>query len=98
MIICLIISTFGVNLAGWMTQGFHLKLVGQPDQNGNRLWEPEASNRVWRPSDGNSLWLKSGQCDVRSQPLSLTSVTLETLMPASLFLLPSLFVEDATWG
>ena len=91
------VSTFAVTLAAWMTGGFHLKLVGF-DDHGNKVWEPDASNRVWRPCDGGSLWLKSGQCDVRSQPLSLTTLTLEVLMPASLSPAPTLSLQDAAEG
>jgi 1,4-alpha-glucan branching enzyme len=87
------ISTFTVPLAGWMTAGFHLKLVGRnPD--GSELWEPDASNRVWRPADGATLWLKSGQCDVRSAPLTLTATTLEVLVPATLQPLPTINLRD----
>jgi 1,4-alpha-glucan branching enzyme len=91
------VSTFVVTLAGWMTKGFHLKLVG-PGSSDNRLWEPDASNRVWRPCDGTTLWLKSGQCDVRRQPLALTSVTVDVLVPATLSPPPSLTLEDVTEG
>jgi 1,4-alpha-glucan branching enzyme len=88
------ISTFNVALLGWMTNGFHLKLMrpgtnGQPD-----VWEPDASNRVWRPCDGKALWLKSGQNDVRSQPLALTSFALEVLYPAAFPNAPSLLLRD----
>jgi len=76
------VSTFTVPLAGWMVAGFHLKLMTN-GANGGQIWEPNASNRVWRPCDGTSLWLKSGQCDVRSQPLALTPVPLEILVPAA---------------
>ena len=39
------VSTFVVTLADWMTEGFHLKLVG-PGLSDNRLWEADASNRI----------------------------------------------------
>jgi 1,4-alpha-glucan branching enzyme len=84
------VSTFRVTLLPWMTAGFHLKLM-QPAAN---VWEPDASNRVWRPCDGNSLWLKSGQCDVRSQPLTLTPVALEVLYSASQPAPPRLTLND----
>ena len=80
-----------------MTSGFHLKLVGF-DNNRNKVWEPDASNRVWRPCDGDSLWLKSGQCDVRSEPLSLTTLALEVLLPASLSQAPALSLLDVAEG
>ncbi len=51
------VSTFVVQLANWMTQGFHLKLIG-PGADDKRVWETDASNRVWRPCDGKFLWLK----------------------------------------
>ena len=86
-------STFSVTLAAWMTNGFHLKLVGtNPD--GSDLWEPDSSNRVWRPADGSRLWLKSGQCDVRNAPLSLTAVELQVLVPAALQPIPSVTLTD----
>ena len=91
------VSTFVVTLADWMTEGFHLKLVG-PGLSDNRLWEADASNRIWRPCDGNSLWLKSGQCDVRSQPLLLTPLDLEVLVPAALSPAPSLTLTDVAEG
>ena len=84
------VSTFSVILLPWMTTGFHLKLM-QPAGN---VWEPDESNRVWRPCDGASLWLKSGQCDVRSQPLALTSVALEVLYSAQLNAPPELILTD----
>jgi 1,4-alpha-glucan branching enzyme len=76
------VSTFTVPLASWMVAGFHLKLMTY-GANGNKIWEADSSNRVWRPCDGASPWLKSGQCDVRSQPLALTPVQLEVLVPAA---------------
>jgi 1,4-alpha-glucan branching enzyme len=91
------VSTFVVTLADWMTGGFHLKLVG-PGPSDTRVWEPDASNRVWRPCDGNAVWLKSGQCDVRSQPLSLTPLDVEVLVPAALSPPPSLLLQDVTEG
>ena len=84
------ISTFQVALLPWMTSGFNLKLV-QPAGN---VWEPDAANRVWRPGDGASLWLKSGQCDLRSQPFSLTAVALEVLYSASQTTPPQLALTD----
>ncbi|MGA2256521.1 MAG: alpha-amylase family glycosyl hydrolase [Thermoguttaceae bacterium] len=89
------VSTFVVTLADWMTAGFHLKLIG-PGPADKRLWEPDASNRVWRPCDGTALWLKSGQCDVRSQPLTLTALDVEVLMSAALSPPPSLTLQDVT--
>ena len=88
------LSTFNINLLSWMTNGFHLKLMcpgngGQPD-----VWEPDASNRVWRPCDGNSIWLKSGQVDVRSQPLTISSFAIESLFPASQANPPNLSLRD----
>jgi len=91
------VSTFSVSLADWMIGGFHLKLVGF-DDHGAKVWEPDASNRVWQPCDGNSCWLKSGQCDVRSAPLSLTTLTLEVFMPASLVNAPTLALTDNAEG
>ena len=90
------VSRFVVTLAGWMTKGFHLKLVG-PGPIDRRLWETDASNRVWRPRDGDTLWLKSGQCDVRSHPLALTPLDVEVLMPAGVSP-PSMILEDVTEG
>lgn len=92
------ISTFRVTLAPWMTSGFNLKLM-QPGTNIQAaVWEPNASNRVWRPCDGASLWLKSGQCDVRSQPLTLTPVALEVLYSATLLAPPQLTLTDLVEG
>ncbi|WP_227254579.1 alpha-amylase family glycosyl hydrolase [Frigoriglobus tundricola] len=90
------VSTFVVTLLDWMTNGFHLKLVGAGPSD-TRLWEPDASNRVWRPCDGNTLWLKSGQCDVRGQPLSLVPLTVEVQVPAGRTP-PSLSLTDVTEG
>lgn len=92
------VSTFGVPLTSWMTSGFHLKLFSKPDDHGNIVWEPDASNRVWRPCDGKELWLKSGQCDVRGQQLTLTPLTVEVLMPASLASNPALILQDVAEG
>jgi 1,4-alpha-glucan branching enzyme len=89
------VSTFIVPLFSWMTAGFHFKLT--TDGTGNQVWEPDASNRFWRPCDGVSLWIKSGQCDVRNQPLALTAVDLEILLPASLAA-PQLTLEDNAEG
>jgi hypothetical protein len=87
-------STFTVTLASWMTGGFHMKLM-RPGANGQAdLWEPDASIRVWRPCDGKSLWLKSGENDVRSQPLALTPFALEVLYPAALPSAPVLVLQD----
>jgi 1,4-alpha-glucan branching enzyme len=88
------VSTFRVTLLPWMTAGFHLKLMQPAAPNQAAVWEPDASNRVWRPVDGASLWLKSGQCDVRSQPLVLTPVALEVLYSASLASPPQLELRD----
>ncbi len=44
---------------------------------------------------GPLLWLKSGQCDVRSQPLTLTALDVEVLMSATLSP-PSLTLQDVT--
>jgi len=82
------ISTFRVTLAEWMTAGFHLKLMNGPK------WEPDSSNRVWRPCDGSELWLKSGQCDVRSQSLALTTYSLEVLYSAQLAAPPQFALRD----
>lgn len=88
------LSTFTVPLQSWMTGGFHLKLMrAAPDGTGH-AWEPDSANRVWRPCDGASLWLKSGQNDVRSEPLSLTPVSLEVLYPANLQSPPVLWLHD----
>jgi 1,4-alpha-glucan branching enzyme len=92
------VSTFRVTLMPWMTSGFHLKLMQPAANNQAALWEPDASNRVWRPRDGASLWLKSGQCDVRSQPLALTPVALEVLYSASLATPPQLTLTDLVEG
>lgn len=89
------ISTFSVTLADWMTSGFHLKLTSPgTGPNGSDVWEPDASIRVWRPCDGSSLWLKSGENDVRSTPLALTSFPVEVLYPAALAAAPALAVTD----
>jgi hypothetical protein len=77
------ISSFAITLETWMMNGFHFKLTGW-DTSGVQIWEQDTSNRVWRPCDGASLWIKSGQCDVRSQPLTLTQIDLEVLLPATL--------------
>jgi 1,4-alpha-glucan branching enzyme len=90
------VSTFSVTLAAWMTAGFHLKLVTHA-ADGTQLWEADASNRVWRPCDGAALWLKSGQCDVRNQPLALTPVQLEVLLPATATV-PALTLTDVAEG
>ena len=74
------VSGFAVPLAGWMTAGFHFKMVTAD----GGYWEPDASNKVWRPSDGSAMWMKSGQASVRNQPLTLTSVPVEALIPAAL--------------
>lgn len=86
-------STFSVNLADWMVAGFHFKLVGR-DARGQDTWEPDSSNRVWRPCDGAALSLKSGQYDVRSVPLALTTAPLQVMVPASLEPLPTLTLTD----
>ena len=92
------ISTFRVTLTQWMATGFHLKLMQPAANNQPALWEPDTSNRMWRPCDGASLWLKSGQCDVRNQPLALTAVPLEVLYSASLPVAPQLALEDTVEG
>lgn len=92
------ISTFRVTLLPWMTTGFNLKLMQPATNNQAALWEPDASNRVWRPCDGASLWLKSGQCDVRTQPLTLTSVALQVMYSASLATPPQLTLNDLVEG
>lgn len=89
------ISTFRISLAPWMTSGFHLKLMQPATGNNPEVWEPDSSNRVWRPCDGASLWLKSGQPDVRNQPLQLTAFPLEVLHSASMQSPPSLTLTDA---
>jgi 1,4-alpha-glucan branching enzyme len=86
------VSTFSVPLASWMAAGFHLKLMTY-GADGIQIWEADSSNRVWRPCDGASLWLKSGQCDVRSQPLALAPVQLEILLPAAA-VAPALTLND----
>jgi 1,4-alpha-glucan branching enzyme len=83
-------STFNVVLADWMTSGFHLKLMS-PVTN---IWEPDTSIRVWRPCDGKEIWLKSGENDVRSQPLTLTTFPLEVLYPAALGSAPAMALTD----
>ena len=88
------ISTFNVTLAGWMTNGFHLKLMCPPRNNQGAVWEPDASNRVWRPGDGKAIWIKSGENDVRNAPLALTSFPVEVLYPAALAGAPTLVVRD----
>jgi 1,4-alpha-glucan branching enzyme len=89
------ISTFTVPLASWMVGGFHFKLMlPASGANSQAVWEPDASNRVWRPGDGNVLWIKSGENDVRSQPLALTPFPVEVLYPASLGAAPVLAVTD----
>jgi len=92
------VSTFRVTLQPWMTSGFNLKLMQPPKNNHGAVWEPDASNRVWRPCDGAALWLKSGQCDVRSQPLALTPTTLEVLYGAALANPPAIMLQDLVEG
>jgi 1,4-alpha-glucan branching enzyme len=87
------VSTFRVTLLPWMTTGFHLKLM-QPAA----VWEANSANRVWRPCDGASVWLKSGQCDVRQQPLALTPAALEVLYSSSLVAPPQLALNDLAEG
>ena len=91
------ISTFTFALAGWMRGGFHFKL-SVPDGKGGLVWEDDSSNRVWRPSDGNTLWIKSGQCDVRDQPLALTPVSLQVLIPSAMPNPPTLTLRDLAEG
>ncbi|MGC9944628.1 MAG: alpha-amylase family glycosyl hydrolase, partial [Verrucomicrobiota bacterium] len=89
------ISTFSVTLAAWMTAGFHFKLMSPgTGPNGQDVWEPDASNRVWRPCDGSALWVKSGENDVRSTPLTLTSFLVEVLYPAAAATAPDLVITD----
>ena len=89
-------STFNVTLAAWMIAGFHSKLMSPgTGVNGQDVWEPDVSNRVWRPGDGNSLWVKSGENDVRSQPLTLTAFPVEVLYPAAMAAAPVLVVTDS---
>ena len=92
------VSTFRVTLQSWMTSGFNLKLMQPAGNNQAEVWEPNSSNRVWRPCDGASLWLKSGQCDVRSQPLALTPTALEVLYGAALSSPPPLVLQDLVEG
>ncbi len=92
------ISTFRVTLLPWMTTGFNLKLMRPATNNQVALWEPDASNRLWRPCDGASLWLKSGQCDLRSQPLTLTPVALQVMYSARLAAPPQLTLNDLVEG
>jgi 1,4-alpha-glucan branching enzyme len=92
------VSTFRVSLQPWMTAGFNLKLMRPAGDNQGAVWEPDAANRVWRPCDGGSLWLKSGQCDVRSQPLALTSTVVEVLYSASSASPPQLVLQDLVEG
>jgi len=88
------VSSFRVTMTPWMTAGFNLKLVQPATNNQAAVWEPDASNRVWRPCDGAFLWLKSGQCDLRREPLALTTVALEVLYGASLGAPPQLSLTD----
>jgi len=83
-------STFIVGLQQSMTRGFHFKLVSADAD----CWEPERANRVWRPGDGASLWIKSGQVNVRREPLVLTQVPVEVLYPASMQFPPKLDLYD----
>ncbi len=92
------VSTFQVSLLPWMTSGFNLKLMNPAHNSQPDLWEPDASNRVWRPCDGANLWLKSGQCDVRNQPLTLTPIPLEVLYSAQLATPPQFAVQDVIEG
>lgn len=92
------VSTFRVTLTQWMTSGFNLKLTQPAANNQAAVWEPDTSNRVWRPCDGASLWLKSGQCDVRNQPLTLTPVALEVLYSAALATPPQMQLTDLVEG
>jgi 1,4-alpha-glucan branching enzyme len=92
------ISTFRVTLASWMTEGFNLKLVQPGVNNQSVVWEPDSSNRVWQPCDGASPWLKSGQCDLRNQPLELMPVSLEVLYGADLPSPPPLQLQDLVEG
>jgi 1,4-alpha-glucan branching enzyme len=91
------VSTFALRLLGWMTRGFHFKLTAR-DGHGDPVWESDSSNRVWRPPDGDNLWIKSGQCDARSQPLALTPVDLEILIPSAMANAPVLTLRDLAEG
>jgi 1,4-alpha-glucan branching enzyme len=92
------VSTFTVPLLSWMTSGFHLKLMRPAHDNQPDVWEPDASNRVWRPCDGAHLYLKSGQCDVRNQPLALTPVAVNVLYSAQLAAPPQFALTDLIEG
>jgi 1,4-alpha-glucan branching enzyme len=93
------VSTFSIALLPWMTTGFSLKLMKNgAGPGGSDLWEPDTANRVWRPADGSNLWLKSGQCDVRNQQLSLTSISLEVLYSARVTSAPDLTLKDLAEG
>jgi len=91
------VSTFQVKLTDWMTQGFNLKLM-RSVPGGSDVWEPDTANRVWRPCDGTEMWLKSGQCDVRSDALTLTDVPVEVLYSAQMSEPPGFQVEDVAEG
>jgi hypothetical protein len=84
-------STFVVSLSDWMRDGFHFKLLGSANNFGD--FEPERANRVRRPSDGANIWIKSGQVDVRSQPLALVSTSVNFLHPQSMAA-PQLHIQD----
>jgi 1,4-alpha-glucan branching enzyme len=88
------VSTFNVVLQSWMTTGFHLKLMQPAAGNSAAVWEPDSADRVWRPCDGASLWMKSGQCDLRNQPLALTAAPVEVLYSAQLATPPSFQLQD----
>lgn len=92
------VSTFAITLLPWMTMGFNLKLMQPANNNRPDVWEPDASNRVWRPCDGANLWLKSGQCDVRDQPLALTPVDVDVLYSAQLVAPPQFVLKDLIEG
>ena len=92
------ISIFSVPLLPWMTSGFNLKLVQPNAGNHQQLWEPNSSNRVWCPCDGTSLWLKSGQCDVRPQPLTLTPANVDVMYSATLATPPVMVLNDLAEG
>ena len=88
------VSTFTFKLAAWMTGGFHFKLMLPGTGSAQAVWEPDTANRVWRPGDGNAVWVKSGECDVRSALLTLTSFPVQVLYPAAVATAPALVVTD----
>ncbi len=88
-------STFQVTLTEWMLHGFHFKLMSpKTSPNGSDVWESDAAIRVWRPGDRTTVWIKSGEPDVRSEPLVLTPFRVEVLYPALLENPPTLALLD----